>query len=741
MCVDCIETHHKFGSSADCTRKADVVNCGPGRYSLRNGGGVCAACEVGKYGPNSVGERYYSCTDCPTSADGRVQTSPAGSILSGCELTYHTIWSRRSCSGTGVDGANSHLTEVTTLDECRAFAADARSLTFNATNEPCTDHTDCVGVRLEKCGSTVFGKNISMQCSAQCSDCGQPDVPCIVDEDNSTVRFYAGTTPERYRPATYGCGCRSFYCADVRFVVTQEATDATDPVCAVGGELLNAYGIQEDEDQRFFLIIAAPVLLFLIPIAAYVIILTWRPDGWKEQSFLEALCGSGKSKVPQGWPQTTESGWKGFMKCVFGESVSGENVAEPYRRTEHSEDNWWVAFKRLPWSVHQFVWFGVTLRLTDMTTDWAFWRINIGLPDEENRFFFVYEGNAQTVQHACLVFLVFGTLLTPFDIWGSLKRSTTIRSLSTLGVSIAISLLEDIPQMVFNIIFVEACGLGTGTGYIITIVSLVFSAAAMCYSLWTIVLDLWLWCTDPDQFRANGKSGVDADGVKNDRDARNLQKYKSAADLLLTKIEAIKGNESVINLLRAKIDAIDGKPRDTIAKSASHYYPPGGEILAGTSVANGGAIGSPELIRQHSSTASEADGYLQIRRAQGSIGSLIITGVHQDDGDGPEPDVEAVAALTSEILGWSENERLEQSLLDETASSLAKLNALSDELADTNSRLGNAMAKVSELESQLDKKTALQTTQDELTDAAAFAKRGSAAAPQKTILELESISY
>ena len=143
MCVDCVDTHLKVGGSDECTPRDDVGDCGPGHYSPRGGGGVdCVACDVGKY-LDGTGERYGNrCAYCPASADGRNQSSPAGSALSGCWLTYHAMASP-ICSGVGLDGRNSTLTRVTTAEDCRRFANDSSTLTFNGDNEACADPPDC----------------------------------------------------------------------------------------------------------------------------------------------------------------------------------------------------------------------------------------------------------------------------------------------------------------------------------------------------------------------------------------------------------------------------------------------------------------------------------------------------------------------------------------------------------------------------------------------------------------------
>ena len=133
----------------------------------------------------------------------------------------------------------------------------------------------------------------------------------------------------------------------------------------------------------------------------------------------------------------------------------------------------------------------MTLRTAELTTDWAFWDINIGLPGEENVFFFKYEGDIEAVQTAALTFLVIGTILTPFDLKGSLERCQKKSEVGwRLTFSILISLLEDLPQASINLIYISACGLGTGTGQYITVVSLLVSGVAILYSWRTVYKDV-----------------------------------------------------------------------------------------------------------------------------------------------------------------------------------------------------------------------------------------------------------
>ena len=452
--MDCVETHQKVAGSDECTARADVTFCRPGYFSPRGEGGICRACEQGEYADGT--KERYGCEQCPNTEDGRSQTSAAASTLTGCTLRFHAMDSR-TCSGIGLDGRNSTLTRVTTVQECQAFADDSPMLTFNSTNELCIDPSDCgSNISPTACEKLVLGTNITEHCRAMCNNCGKPDVPCIVDEDGTTVRFYDDGTTARYRPFTYRSACSTFNCERIDFDVTTHATATADPICTVSEERLGQFTDEEDAAQLLFFYVSGPLLFLLVPLVGYVVILVMRPDGW-----IDAKTGK-----PLGWLQDDGTVYMSSSKW-----------------------NWWTTFRKLPWSLHQFVWFGLTLRLTDMTTDWAFWRINIGMPGEENSFFFKYDADVEAVQTLSLVFIVFGTLLTPFDVWGSLERCKKKNVGVRLVFSVAIGLLEDIPQMSVNGIYIDACGLGSGTGEAVTVVSLLFSGIAMGYSWFSIFKD------------------------------------------------------------------------------------------------------------------------------------------------------------------------------------------------------------------------------------------------------------
>ena len=361
----------------------------------------------------------------------------------------------RICTGVGADGGNSTLTRVSTRAGCEAFAAESPTLTFNGTNELCTD-VDCNSLTDSACGHAYHTFNVSEQCRAMCGTCGEPEVPCIVDADGRTVRFFGGSSPERYAPSTYQSVCRAFSCTRVGFEVEVMATRYEDPGCSVSTGHLDRLDAAENADQLGFFYVAIPILFLATPAIAYWWILDQHPDGWDST----------------GWPQS--GGSKRFRYSAAAVSF-------------------FSAVRKLPWSVHQFVWLGLVLRLADMSTDWAFWDINIGLPSDtdDGRFAIQYAGDASAVQIACIVFLGLGTVLTPCDIWGSLQRC---KHKSGAGppttYAIAVSLLEDIPQLAINCLYISAVGLGTGASRAITVVSLVFSALAIMYTWRTIYRDI-----------------------------------------------------------------------------------------------------------------------------------------------------------------------------------------------------------------------------------------------------------
>ena len=149
------------------------------------------------------------------------------------------------------------------------------------------------------------------------------------------------------------------------------------------------------------------------------------------------------------------------------------------------------------WKTTRFLIFGVALRLGDMLSDVAFNVVNLGIVgNDENLFYLRYEGDADTIRVVSAVFLIIGCLLTPVDVRGSYRRLELAgdgggADLARLWrVTLAISLLEDVPQLVVNGIYVNAVGIEKeGSGAAITVMSLALSVCGLAYSVYTICGD------------------------------------------------------------------------------------------------------------------------------------------------------------------------------------------------------------------------------------------------------------
>lgn len=127
-------------------------------------------------------------------------------------------------------------------------------------------------------------------------------------------------------------------------------------------------------------------------------------------------------------------------------------------------------FDDLETADHKFVWFGVGLRSFDMQTDWGFYAINVkneyGFEADYEQKFGVEEEdgslnlagvNVAAFQNAVLACCILGLLLTPVDMWGNRQRTLGNAS-KAMTISIIVLLLEDFPQLGFNIEYMRITG-------------------------------------------------------------------------------------------------------------------------------------------------------------------------------------------------------------------------------------------------------------------------------------------
>lgn len=144
----------------------------------------------------------------------------------------------------------------------------------------------------------------------------------------------------------------------------------------------------------------------------------------------------------------------------------------------------------------QWIIFGVGMRTFDCQTDWGFYIINMrnkgfetiytdGLIAGSVSVRKVFNSSLLGFQNVSLAFCIVGMLLTPLDVWGNRQRALGKPSLA-MTISILILLLEDVPQLLFNIKFMYAMGSSDP----VTILSLVASIGNIVYNLGLIFYEL-----------------------------------------------------------------------------------------------------------------------------------------------------------------------------------------------------------------------------------------------------------
>jgi len=105
----------------------------------------------------------------------------------------------------------------------------------------------------------------------------------------------------------------------------------------------------------------------------------------------------------------------------------------------------------LPRSVHYWIWWGMSLRVFDISTDWGFFGISVkslafqAACDAEG-----ITADYDAIRLACLAFSIVGTVLGPLDIWGSYQRLINKEAATAGWIILAISVLEDLPQLALN---------------------------------------------------------------------------------------------------------------------------------------------------------------------------------------------------------------------------------------------------------------------------------------------------
>ena len=435
-CAGCAPLHRRLPGSSRCT--PDTVSCGPGEHNSNSSGG-CTICESGTFAAGT--QQRASCSSCP-----QRQTSPPGSDeQSDCFDEFQT-GTGLFCSGTGSDSRGSDLAWITSREDCRTFAEGDPRYQFGAAPLPCTDPEACAGNPNACNGTGIEGNQPIVQaCPVTCGTCGTPQTPCIVAADGETVLFFdpAAPAPLVYAGASYVPVCRAFFCRP-NYFVSEDATATQLPQCAPDEQALSSI-IDEEKarsDTAFFFIIVPGLAVSMVVAYTYLLYQVELPQ-----------------KLPV--PATCIGRWKSFFRLIG------------------TSQHWLVCL--------------VLLRIGDMATDWGFLEVNLGRPGvDDNAFSYAYAGDADAVRYACLGFCIGGTVLTVIDIWQTHRRYkhrniSKSKKLTWIvwACTLAVTLLEDVPQLCINVIYLYAIEAFDA----VAIVSLVLSACSLVYNMWTLCKD------------------------------------------------------------------------------------------------------------------------------------------------------------------------------------------------------------------------------------------------------------
>ena len=105
-------------------------------------------------------------------------------------------------------------------------------------------------------------------------------------------------------------------------------------------------------------------------------------------------------------------------------------------------------------AAHKWIWWGLALRVMDVATDWGLLLISL-----QSQAFEAACDSAGfdyvKLRTACCAFSIVGTLLAPLDIWGSFQRMVLNQPDISSWVVLTISILEDLPQLVINVVYLS----------------------------------------------------------------------------------------------------------------------------------------------------------------------------------------------------------------------------------------------------------------------------------------------
>jgi hypothetical protein len=158
------------------------------------------------------------------------------------------------------------------------------------------------------------------------------------------------------------------------------------------------------------------------------------------------------------------------------------------------------SFCSIPSKAHTWVFLGLALRLFDVMSNYAFLFVTL----ESLAFETAAGSQTDLIQTLCLVFTIIGTVIAPFDIWGSFQRLTvdenshdtadTAKRDKAAWITALTTMIEDVPQLVINGVYIvimgqfrdTAAGANVDPFDTISVVSLAASAANIVYNVWLL---------------------------------------------------------------------------------------------------------------------------------------------------------------------------------------------------------------------------------------------------------------
>ena len=528
-CTECDAAYREYEprTAFKCLLRGSVGKCEDGEYfdaSARVR--ACKLCGKDTFSEDAGdGGFRVACTSCPKLGDGTSQTSAPGSRSTGCHAKYQLAPQALSvdyCTGKGEDERRSTLTGIRNFEDCREAAAGMIGFRFDGKPACADSKAECtqpdatrtqlnllcnLKMKMEFQGNsngaventsalTLFSDACQHTCNtcksgqtrSQDAQTGKP-VDCVADLKQKVVRFYSGAD-DQYDDVGYEFTpvCEAFFCPDGKVQAT-DATRREDPRCRDGrGAVQQAIAAEDDANQN----VAVPIIVVFALLGA---------------------CGA----------------YTHLLLAGRADRPTGENTA-----------------KRLPSGSHWFAWFAIGARVADMVSDWAFYTINVRGGAFESVYGDGYadtaDANVRLFQDLALAFCVVGFTLTCFDLYGASVRRRFAAPFAPqrkrlaqavcgwcpapwprhqnesgeeekkpMGaadrkamfcITLAVTLLEDVPQLTLMGIYIRALQPHVGVD-VVTVTSLLLSG----FSLLQNLLRLCGAACETCEARASGEAG------------------------------------------------------------------------------------------------------------------------------------------------------------------------------------------------------------------------------------------